>query len=189
MTPKEYKEMMAYLTRSGVRKQVKFASDIGKPVDKFEVQQIKLFNEFNKRNPINKADGGRIGFAEGDSLSKSQQKKIIDAFPETNFDFDKFKYGVKKYPTGDQNVTSKDYTKVQRFIKKGFKLGKGEGLTTRGTVPKARGTKLSLKDQELIKAQFELPPGEEWDFKTHKYGIKQFGRENLLARMARRLKD
>ena len=136
---------------------------------------------------VEMADGGRIGFKDG--LSVTEKKKIVEAFPETKFNFDDFKYGVKKYPTGDQNVTSKDYTKVQRFIKKGFKLGKGEGLTTRGTVPKARGTKLSLKDQELIKAQFELPPGEEWDFKTHKYGIKQLGRENLLARMARRLKD
>jgi hypothetical protein len=34
-----------------------------------------------------------------------------------------------------------------------------------------------------------LPTGEEWDFKTHKYGIKQAGRENLLARMARLLKE
>jgi len=61
MTPKEYKEMMAYLTRSGIKDQVKFASDIGKPVDKFEVQQIKLFNEFNTRNPrTGKAGGGML---------------------------------------------------------------------------------------------------------------------------------
>jgi len=189
MTPKEYKQMMDYLTRSGVRKQVKFASDIARPDPKPQVQQIDAINAFMRRNP--KADGGRIGFAEGDSLSKSQQKKIIDAFPETNFDFDKFKYGVRKYPTGDQNVTSKDYTKVQRFIKKGFKLGKGEGLTTRGTVPKDRGTKLSLKDQEKIKSLFELPRGiNDWDFKNYKYGIKPDGvYENFIRRIDRRLKD
>jgi hypothetical protein len=58
MTPKEYKQMMDYLTRSGIKDKVKFASDIGKPVDKFEVQQIKLFNEFNRRNP--KAGGGML---------------------------------------------------------------------------------------------------------------------------------
>ena len=52
---------MAYLTRSGIKDQVKFASDIGKPVDKFEVQQIKLFNEFNTRNPrTGKAGGGML---------------------------------------------------------------------------------------------------------------------------------
>ena len=61
MTPKEYKQMMDYLTRSGIRKQIKFASDVAKPVDKFEVQQIKLFNEFNRRNPrTKKADGGML---------------------------------------------------------------------------------------------------------------------------------
>jgi len=58
MNPKEYKQMMDYLTRSGIKDQVKFASDISKPVDKFEVQQIKLFNEFNKRNPM--AGGGML---------------------------------------------------------------------------------------------------------------------------------
>ena len=58
MTPKEYKQMMDYLTRSGIKDQVTFASDIDQPVDKFEVQQIKLFNEFNKRNPM--AGGGML---------------------------------------------------------------------------------------------------------------------------------
>ena len=156
----------------------------------------EMFQDANER--LNKAGGGRIGFAEGDrgqgqyersSLSKTEQKKIKNAFPDTKFDFDKYRYGVKKYPTGDQNITNKDYTKVLRFIKKGYKLGKGEGLTTRGEEPKARGTKLSLQDQEKIKSLFELPPGEEWDFKTHKYGIKQEGRENLLKRMARAVED
>ena len=58
MTPKEYKQMMGYLTRSGIKDKIKFASDVAKPVDKFEVQQIKLFNEFNRRNPRTKKAGG-----------------------------------------------------------------------------------------------------------------------------------
>ena len=58
MTPKEYKEMMAYLTRSGVKKQVKFASDIARPDPKPVVKEIELFNAFNRRNP--KADGGML---------------------------------------------------------------------------------------------------------------------------------
>ena len=66
MTPKEYKQMMDYLTRSGIKDQVKFASDIAKPVDKFEVQQIKLFNRFNRDYPReDMAGGGRIGFMKG----------------------------------------------------------------------------------------------------------------------------
>jgi hypothetical protein len=70
MTPKEYKEMMNYLTRSGVSKQVTFASDIARPDPKPQVKEIELFNEFNKRNP--KADGGRIGFKDA-GLSKKEK--------------------------------------------------------------------------------------------------------------------
>ena len=58
MTPKEYKQMMDYLTRSGIRKQVKFASDIARPDPKPEVKEIELFNQFNKRNPM--AGGGML---------------------------------------------------------------------------------------------------------------------------------
>ena len=201
---KAYNIMMGHLTRKKIpQTAIKTADEVKQPPVKEEISDREAINAFMKRNP--QADGGmlvqpgfggtRQGYREPRKIkynvfSESEKKKIKDAFPDTKFDFDNNYYGVKKYLTpGDTNKTNKDYTKVLRFIKKGFKLGKGEGLTTRGTVPKARGTKLSLKDQELIKAQFELPPGEEWDFKTHKYGIKQLGRENLLARMARRLKD
>ena len=56
MTPKEYKQMMDYLTRSGVRKQIKFASDIARPVPKPIVKEIELFNEIGRTHvstPIN----------------------------------------------------------------------------------------------------------------------------------------
>ena len=72
MTPKEYKQMMDYLTRSGIKDKVKFASDVGKPVDKFEVQQIKLFNAFNRRNP--RADGGRILLGNGGYANYTQKQ-------------------------------------------------------------------------------------------------------------------
>ena len=52
MTPKEYKDMMAYLTRSGIKDKVKFASDIARPDPKPIVKEIELFNAFNKRNPM-----------------------------------------------------------------------------------------------------------------------------------------
>ena len=58
MTPKEYKEMMAYLTRSGIKDQVKFASDIARPDPKPIVKEIELFNAFNRRNPM--AGGGML---------------------------------------------------------------------------------------------------------------------------------
>ena len=39
MNPKEYKQMMDYLTRSGVKKQIKFASDIARTDPKREVYE------------------------------------------------------------------------------------------------------------------------------------------------------
>ena len=78
MTPKEYKQMMDYLTRSGIRKQIKFASDIARPDPKPQVQEIELFNQFNKRNP--QADGGRIGFSNGsDRVAYKKINKLTDA--------------------------------------------------------------------------------------------------------------
>ena len=74
MTPKEYKQMMDYLTRSGIRDRVKFASDIAIPDPKPVVKEIELFNEFNRRNP--RADGGRIGFADGPKSSKVKTKEF-----------------------------------------------------------------------------------------------------------------
>jgi len=137
-------------------------------------------------------DGSRPGYAKpiDNPLTKNQKQKVIKAFPDIKFDFDTYpKYGVKKYLTGDDRKTNKDYTKVDRFTKKGFTLEQGKGLSTRGKVYQDRGKRLSVKDQEKIKSLFELPSGEEWDFKTHKYGIKQAGRENLLVRMARVVKE
>ena len=183
--------------------QVTTAEKIDRPQRALDREAI---DDFMKRNPM--AGGGmlvqpgfsstRQGYKEDrgqgeykrDSLSKTEQKKIKDAFPNTKFNFDKYRYGVKKYPNiKNQNITNKDYTKVIRFIKKGFTKGKGEGLNVRGQPYSVEGKRLSLQDQEKIKSLFKLPTGEEWDFKTHKYGIKQEGRENLLARIARRVSD
>ena len=58
MTPKEYKQMMDYLTRSGIRKQIKFASDIARPDPKREVQEIEAINAFMRRNPRQDLAGG-----------------------------------------------------------------------------------------------------------------------------------
>jgi len=136
----------------------------------------------------NTVDGSRPGYS-GDFTAK-QKQKITEAFPDIELNFNKYPMGVKKYlEPGNTNLTNKDYTKILRFKKKGFTTEMGEGKNTRGESYSDEGKRLSIEDQNKIKGQFELPTGEEWDFKTHKYGIKQAGRENLLARMARLLKE
>ena len=52
-------KLQAKLGKQTIRK----ASTINRPRPKREVQQIQIFNEFNRRNP--RADGGRIGFRGG----------------------------------------------------------------------------------------------------------------------------
>jgi len=111
MTPKEYKQMMDYLTRSGVKDKVKFASDIAKPVDKFEVQQIKLFNEFNRRNPrTKKADGGRIGLMSGVT---PKVQKMLDLITPARQKYIDLKQAQIDLPEGG---TLKDFPNYEQFL-------------------------------------------------------------------------
>ena len=191
MTPKEYKQMMDYLTRSGVRKQVKFASDIARPDPKPVVKEIELFNAFNRRNP--KADGGRIGFRKGlssrtdytqgkgtDTFSEVQKNKIKKAFNISDAAFEKSgtKFGV---PTGfdvpgeEGKSLRRKYALVKDFVNRGFK----EGSKTLATGFLRKEDQLPLKIQTEIKTKYELPEDyvnsftgkREWDFKRYPYGV------------------
>ena len=193
MTPKEYKQMMDYLTRSGIKDQVKFASDIDQPVDKFEVQQIKLFNRFNRDYPNKKADGGRIGFNKGlrartdytqgegtDTFTKAQKNKIKKAFNISDAAFEKSgtKFGV---PTGfgvpgeEGKALRRKYALIKDFVNRGFK----EGSQTLASGLLRKEDQLPLKIQTEIKTKYELPEDyintatgkREWDFKRFKYGV------------------
>ena len=75
MHPKDRAQMMAYMLRPGIKDKVKFASDIARPDPKPRVKEIELFNAFNRRNPVEKADGGRIGFDKGTQLKDLTFKK------------------------------------------------------------------------------------------------------------------
>jgi len=106
MTPKEYKEMMAYLTRPGVRKQVKFASDLARQdmsiggfitklyrgvkglqegriekelINKYRSQGMDLLEAINKANP------------EAAEIVKNRKLKVIqNKLNETNMRTDDY---------------------------------------------------------------------------------------------------
>jgi hypothetical protein len=127
MTPKEYKQMMDYLTRSGIKDKIKFASDIAKPLDKFEVQQIKLFNEFNRRNP--RADGGRIILGDGGraSYTQSQINKINKLIKNTNLNQSDIAKEVNKKIK--KNITDKvTGSTVTHYGRKYFNVPSGAPL-------------------------------------------------------------
>ena len=61
--PGQFESILDKLQKKLGKQTIRKASTIARPKPKFEVQQIKLFNEFAKRNP--RADGGRIEFDKG----------------------------------------------------------------------------------------------------------------------------
>ena len=109
MHPKDRAQMIAYMLRSGVKDKVKFASDIARPDPKPRVKEIKLFNEFNKRNP--KADGGRIGFADG---TTSKTKTKIFKYPKKYYNrtTKKVETVYSKNPPVTDSVGQKSFTKA-----------------------------------------------------------------------------
>ena len=111
MHPKDRAQMMAYMLRSGIKDKVKFASDVAKPVDKFEVQQIKLFNEFNRRNPrTEKADGGRIGLMAGIT---PKTKVLLDLITPARQKYIDLKQAQIDLPEGG---TLKDFPNYKQFL-------------------------------------------------------------------------
>ena len=96
--------------------QLKTADDIPQPPKKQQVEEIELFNEFNKRNP--KADGGRIKYKDG-----SKQKflvKVGDPKKENNVIEQKFQevIGSKNRPeTYEKTGVVKTLYKPQIIVK------------------------------------------------------------------------
>ena len=88
MNPKQYKQMMDYLTRKGIKKPFTPASAIQRPK---KVLEIEAFKDFNERNP--KAGGGMLvqpGFGDmREGFKKDYDVKELDKATEyyTNENF------------------------------------------------------------------------------------------------------
>ena len=67
-------KLQAKLGKQTIRK----ASTINRPRPKREVQQIKIFNEFNRRNP--RADGGSVDDYEPSEFSKKVNELMDDGY-------------------------------------------------------------------------------------------------------------
>ena len=67
-------KLQAKLGKQTIRK----ASTISRPRPKREVQQIQIFNEFNRRNP--RADGGSVDDYEPSEFSKKVNELMDDGY-------------------------------------------------------------------------------------------------------------
>jgi len=76
--PGQFEGILDKLQTKLGKQTIKRASTINRPRPKFEVQQIKIFNEFNRRNP--KADGGPADDYEPSAFSKKVNELMDDGY-------------------------------------------------------------------------------------------------------------
>ena len=82
--PGEFESILTKLQGKLGKQTIKRASTINRPRPKFEVQQIKIFNEFNRRNP--KADGGPMDDYKHYVLESELSKKVKELMDD-GYDF------------------------------------------------------------------------------------------------------
>ena len=132
--PGQFEGILDKLQTKLGKQTIKRASTINRPRPKFEVQQIDIFNKFNKRNP--RADGGSVngseqaafrakveelmddGYDFGEAVREAMRQgykkgglvkirnRVKKKFPNKKLDFKKYpKYGMpKKDPDYDLSL-------------------------------------------------------------------------------------
>ena len=76
--PGQFEGILDKLQTKLGKQTIKRASTINRPRPKREVQQIQIFNEFNRRNP--KADGGSADDYEPSAFSKKVNELMDDGY-------------------------------------------------------------------------------------------------------------
>ena len=160
--------MMDYLTRSGIRKQIKFASDIARPDPKPQVKEIELFNAFNRRNPM--AGGGMLVQPSADGSRPGY------ATPGTGANqFTVMKEKAEKFLKGKKEVKQSD------FIKELKKIGYKDPQTFSSVIANRNNVKLirdvSLKRPPNIEAVMNELSGLTFDY--NEKVLKDFNNENM----------
>jgi len=179
MHPKNRAQMMAYLTRKGIKKPFTPASAIQRPK---KVLEIEAFQDFNKRNP--KAGGGMLvqpgfgGTRQGYAGRKT--KKITDYPPEVQ---ERIKeYGIQKYNKLNKNQKY-DIRNPKRLMKTfNFKF-KDKNFPTKILGLKEASAKNIQDLLNIIEKNPNITP-EQWFAKTSKVkgassGLDQLSRDLL----------
>ena len=141
--PGEFESILTKLQGKLGKQTIKRASTINRPRPKFEVQQIDIFNKFNRRNP--KADGGSADDYEPSAFSKKVNELMDDGYDFGEAVREAMRQGyqdggkVKKAPKGFM------YNKQGKLVKK-----------------------LNAKTIKAIKKRF---PNKKYNFKKFKLGV------------------
>ena len=81
----EYTEDTSYIRTSGPQKGDIYDTVDGIPDDVLEEAGEKIIEKKIKSSPLDKADGGRIGFYEGGDYNRSKMKELADAFARQKY--------------------------------------------------------------------------------------------------------
>ena len=109
LNPKQYSEMLDHLTRKKIKNPFIKAEDIvvnKKP----EVETMEAVNAFMRRNPVEKADGGRIGLSKGISPKVQEMLDLITPVRQKYIDL---KQAQINLPEGG---TLKDFPNYKQFL-------------------------------------------------------------------------
>ena len=105
-------KLQAKLGKQTIRK----ASTINRPRPKREVQQIQIFNEFNRRNP--RADGGLLNGSSEEAAASAFRKKVEELMD------DGYDFGEAVSDAMRQGYAKAGLVDPANNVKKGQELGK-----------------------------------------------------------------
>jgi len=143
-------------------------------------QQQKILQIIKQNDgKFNKDFSSRLRF------NSKKEKLIMESFGLTENDF--IEHGRTGVPQKIDGKLNPEYTKINKFISKGFKFDKIK-----------KSAMVNFDQQEFIKNNFELPEGKDWNFKSqdnpngYKYGVagtKDSGTTNLAKRIENRISN
>ena len=106
--PGQFEGILDKLQTKLGKQTIRRASTINRPRPKFEVQQIDIFNKFNRRNP--KADGGSADDYEPSAFSKKVNELMDDGYDFGEAVREAMRQGYNKGGSVKKKKDRKDYS-------------------------------------------------------------------------------
>ena len=145
--PGEFESILTKLQGKLGKQTVRRASTINRPRPKREVQQIQIFNEFNRRNP--RADGGLLNGSSEEAAASAFRKKVEELMDD-GYDF------------GEA---------VREAMRQGYNKGGKVKKAPKGFMYNRQGKLVKKLDTKTIKAIKKRFPNKKFNFKTDKFGV------------------
>lgn len=158
--PGQFESILDKLQAKLGKQTIKRASTINRPRPKFEVQQIDIFNKFNRRNP--KADGGSADDYEPSAFSKKVNELMDDGYDFGEAVREAMRQG---YKFGGGVDAQKKGTEASREYFKNRPVNKPTP-TFEGGTGKAKVTNVKFKNPtqekqyiKILEDRFKFPKG------------------------------